>query len=79
MPIAKLTGEIISTAKAPTEKSKPTVPQIISSPIVAMLIPKIWIEVGRSRNAMAAKAMVNSAWLCTITLVRPTGTPSAIP
>ncbi len=29
LPIAKLTGEINSTAKAPTLKSKPTVPQII--------------------------------------------------
>jgi len=27
IPIAKLTGEIISTAKAPTLKSNPTVPQ----------------------------------------------------
>src|SRR3982075_1995558 len=30
LPIAKLTGEIISTANAPTLKSKPTVPQVIT-------------------------------------------------
>ena len=35
LPIAKLTGLIISTAKAPTLKSNPTVPQIIKRPIAA--------------------------------------------
>ena len=35
-------------------------------------------RVGISRNAIAAKPIVNSAWLCTITLVRPTGTPCAM-
>ena len=73
LPIAKLTGEINSTAKAPTLKSKPTVPQIISRPIAATPMPVICSRVGISRNANAANATVNSAWLCTITLVRPTG------
>src|SRR6266436_2983337 len=58
-PIAKLIGQIITTANAPTLKSYPTVPQIIKSPTVAM-------------------PMLNSAWLCTITLERPTGTPCAM-
>src|SRR5882757_6439164 len=79
LPTAKLTGEIISTANAPTLKSYPTVPQIISSPKVATPIPTVCIRVGRSPNSIAAKAMVNSAWLCTITLESPTGTPCAIP
>ena len=38
-------------------------------------MPAVCIRVGRSPNRIAAKPMVNSAWLCTITLVRPTGTP----
>src|SRR3984885_6812216 len=79
LPMAKLTGEIISTAKAPTLKSKPTVPQIISRPIAATPMPAICIRVGISRNASTANATVNSAWLCTITLASPTGTPCAIP
>ena len=61
--MAKLTGEIKSTAKAPTLKSKPTVPQIIIRPIAATPIPVICRCVGISRNANAAKATVNSAWL----------------
>ena len=36
LPIAKVTGEINNTAKAPTLKSKPTVPEIIKSPIAAI-------------------------------------------
>src|SRR5436190_2177729 len=79
LPIAKLSGEIISTANAPALKSYPTVPQIIRSPMVAMAMPTVCIGVGISRNATTAKAMVNSAWLCTTTLVRPTGTPCAMP
>ena len=79
LPIAKLTGEINSTAKAPTLKSKPTVPQIINRPIMAIPMPVICRRVGISRNASAANDTVNSAWLCTITLARPTGTPCAIP
>src|SRR5262245_49787302 len=43
-----------------------------------MAMPTVWIRVGRSLNSKAAKAMVNSAWLCTITLDRPTGTPWAM-
>ena len=79
LPIAKLIGEIISTANAPALKSKPTVPQIIGRPVVAMPMPRVCSGVGISRNAIAANAMVNSAWLCTMTLVKPTGTPSAMP
>ena len=78
LPIAKLIGEINSTAKAPTLKSKPTVPQIIKRPIAATPIPVSCRRVGISRNATAANATVNSAWLCTITLVRPTGTLCAM-
>ena len=37
------------------------------------------MRVGNSPNAMTANAIVNSAWLCTITLARPTGTPCAMP
>ena len=74
----KLTGDIISTANAPTLKSNPTVPQIIKRPIAATAIPVICIGVGISRNAIAANATVNSAWLCTITLASPTGTWCAI-
>ena len=36
------------------------------------------MRVGISRNASAANATVNSAWLCTMTLASPTGTPCAI-
>ena len=79
LPIAKLIGEIISTANAPTLKSKPTVPQIISRPIAAIPMPSICTRVGTSRNANAANATVNSAWLCTMTLASPTGTPCAMP
>ena len=39
LPIAKMTGEIISTAKAPTLKSNPTVPQIIRRPMAATPMP----------------------------------------
>ena len=78
MPAAKLIGEIISTANAPALKSKPTVPQIINRPVVAMPMPRVCKGVGISRNAIAANAMVNSAWLCTITAVSPTGTPWAM-
>src|SRR5712671_6836958 len=77
-PIAKLIGQIITTANAPTLKSYPTVPQIIKSPTVAMPMPTACDRVGSSPNTAAAKAMVNSAWLCTITLERPTGTPCAM-
>ena len=48
LPIAKLIGEIISTAKAPTLKSKPTVPQIINRPIAAMPMPTVCMRVGIS-------------------------------
>src|SRR5947207_13636731 len=41
-------------------------------------MPTACIRVGRSWKSSAAKAMVNSAWLCTITLDNPTGTPWAI-
>ena len=41
-------------------------------------MPAICSGVGISRNANAANAIVNSAWLCTITLVKPTGTPWAM-
>ena len=41
LPTANVIGEIISTAKAPTLKSKPTVPQIINRPIAATPIPAI--------------------------------------
>ena len=44
-----------------------------------MAIPIVCIRVGNSENNNAAKPMVNSAWLCTITLVKPTGTPRAMP
>src|SRR5712672_596494 len=47
--------------------------------MLATPIPTVCIRVGRSPNSIAAKAMVNSAWLCTITLESPTGTPCAIP
>src|SRR6266702_763489 len=43
-----------------------------------MPMPIACIRVGSSRNSSAARPMVNSAWLCTITLVSPTGTPCAI-
>jgi hypothetical protein len=59
-------------------KSQPMVPQIIKRPIVAMPTPMVCIRVGISLKMIAAKAMVNGAWLCTITLVSPTGTPRAI-
>src|ERR1700712_1648899 len=61
LPTAKLTGEVISTAKAPTEKSNPTVPQIINRPTAATAMPAICRPVGISRNAKAANATVNSA------------------
>ncbi len=43
-----------------------------------MAMPMVCIRVGNSANSSAAKPMVNSAWLCTITLVSPTGTPCAM-
>src|SRR5664279_1802919 len=78
LPIAKLTGAIISTAKARTLKSNPTVPPIINRPTAATTIPATCMAVGISRNANTANATVNSAWLCTITLASPIGTPCAI-
>ena len=63
LPIAKLTGEIISTAKAAMLKSRPTVPPIINRPIVATQIPAICTRAGISQNAAAANATVNNAWL----------------
>jgi hypothetical protein len=65
-------------ANAATLKSKPTVPQIISRPIVAIPMPTVCTRDGNSPNSSAAKPIVNSAWLCTITLERPTGTPCAM-
>ena len=46
--------------------------------MAAMPMPTLCIGVGNSRKAIAAKPIVNSAWLCTMTLERPTGTPSAM-
>src|SRR6266702_4584449 len=46
--------------------------------MAAMPMPMACIRVGHSANSNAAKAMVNSAWLCTITAVSPTGTPWAM-
>src|SRR6185312_3177731 len=43
-----------------------------------MAIPAPCAGVGISRKTTAASAMVNSAWLCTITLASPTGTPREI-
>ena len=45
---------------------------------MATPMPTVCHAPGRSRNNSAAKPMVNSAWLCTITLERPTGTPWAM-
>ena len=39
----------------------------------------VCLRVGTSPNAITANAIVNSAWLCTITLASPTGTPCAMP
>ena len=41
-------------------------------------MPVVCMRDGNSPNSIAAKPMVNSAWLCTITLERPTGTPCAM-
>src|SRR4029079_8591670 len=43
-----------------------------------MATPTICIVVGISRKIIAANAMVNSAWLCTMTEPRPTGMPCAM-
>src|SRR5436305_10139535 len=43
-----------------------------------MPMPAVCTRDGNSPNRTAAKPMVNSAWLCTITLERPTGTPCAM-
>ena len=47
--------------------------------VMVLMVHEIIVGVGRSPNAIAAKPMVNSAWLCTTTEVRPTGTPWAMP
>src|SRR5882757_5845074 len=39
----------------------------------------VCMRVGTSPNAITANAIVNNAWLCTITLASPTGTPCAMP
>ncbi len=41
-------------------------------------MPAPCASVGISRKIKAAKAIVNSAWLCTMTEDRPTGTPWAM-
>src|SRR5437879_2604365 len=41
-------------------------------------MPVVCMRDGNSPNRTAAKPIVNSAWLCTITLDRPTGTPWAM-
>src|ERR1700738_1101610 len=46
--------------------------------MAAIATPMVCIRVGNSPNRIAANPMVNSAWLCTITLVKPTGTPWAM-
>ena len=79
LPTAKQTGEIMIIPNAATLKSYPMVPQIIKRPTVEIAMPTPCISVGTSRKITAASAMVNNAWLCTMTLERPTGTPCAIP
>src|SRR5665213_2341138 len=50
----------------------------MSRPTVAIPMPTVCKRVGHSPNRIAAKAIVNNAWLCTMTLESPTGTPSAM-
>ena len=79
LPTPKLTGETSVRTKAPGENSPPTLRPISARPASATAEPAHCIGVGRSPSASAAKTIVNSACVCTITDASPGGMPCAIP
>jgi hypothetical protein len=79
LPRPKLTGEPSVSTKAASGTSPPTVSAISARPDRATTAPSHCRAVGRSASSSAAKAMVNSACVCTTMAARPGGIPCAIP